>query len=605
MSSWLIAMMAVAPICSAASTVSEKSLHRMEEVVVTATRIETAAHDVAANITVINKADIEKMPVSNVAEVLQYIPGVYMEFHGGLGSDASGVRIQGSETRHVAIYQDGVPLNQLANPLTDLSYLPINSVERIEVYKGAASSAWGSALGGVINIITKEPAPAKPISGDVRVSYGGFQTLKSRGSVSGTVNRFGYLLTVTRDETDGFIDNTEYQQDAVYAKVNYDFSDTSRINFVYSFDEGRNADPLPNFADFWDDNQRRRSYQRISLETSPADAFDLTLEGRHHSWDNHIDDVFAAGRVVFNDYKDEIWGLSARANYEATQANTLNLGFDADWGSYDWINYTREYTTQNWALYANDTHIWGNFSFNLGLRYDDNSTFGGALSPSGGVVYRFLENKALIRAQIAKGFSAPPASWVHDPNFGNPDLSPETAINYQMGGEWQPFKLLRFEVNLFRADVEDLIRFNFTTRRFENIDQVRRQGVEGNINLHFDFGLNLSFGGSYVDVKDTQTDAVIENIPRTIYNIKAIYTYQWMTHSIIGKYIDHNSSFPETKDGVFVFDYYGQIKLPVLKNYGLLSLFGAVYNIAGANYIYRNVWPQPGRWVEGGIRFGF
>ena len=335
-----------------------------------------------------------------------------MEFNGGLGSFAAGIRVQGSEARHVAIYQDGVPLNQLANPQTDFSYLPIDTVERIEVYKGAASSAWGSALGGVINIITKEPVPDKPITGDVRVSYGGFQTLKNRGSVSGTVNRIGYLLSVTHDETDGFIENTEYRQDAVYAKLNYEAGDSTAVNFVYSFDEGRNADPVLSFTDFWDDNQSRRNYQRILLETSPTDTLGLTLEGRHHRWDNHIDDVFSNDRAVFNDYNDEIWGLSARANYEASEANALNLGFDADWGRYDWINYTREYTTRNWALYANDTHIWGNFSFNLGLRYDDNSTFGGALSPSGGVVYRFLENKALIRAQVAKGFSAPPAAWV-------------------------------------------------------------------------------------------------------------------------------------------------------------------------------------------------
>ena len=605
MSSWMTAMIALVPNCPAASTIAGEPVYRMEEVVVTATRFETSKQDVAANITVIGKTDIEKMPVSNVAEVLQYIPGIYMEFNGGLGSFAAGIRVQGSETRHVAIYQDGVPLNQLANPLTNLSYIPIDTVERIEVYKGAASSAWGSALGGVINIITKEPVPDKPITGDVRVSYGGFQTLKNRGSVSGTVNRIGYLLSVTHDETDGFIENTEYRQDAVYAKLNYEAGDSTAVNFVYSFDEGRNADPVLSFTDFWDDNQSRRNYQRILLETSPTDTLGLTLEGRHHRWDNHIDDVFSNDRAVFNDYNDEIWGLSARANYEASEANALNLGFDADWGRYDWINYTREYTTRNWALYANDTHIWGNFSFNLGLRYDDNSTFGGALSPSGGVVYRFLENKALIRAQIAKGFSAPPAAWVHDPTFGNSDLDPETAINYQMGGEWQPFKLLKLELNLFRADVEDLIRFNFTTGRFENIDEVRRQGVEGNIYANFDFGLILSFGGSYIDVRDTQTDSVIMDVPRTLYNTRAIYTYKWMTHSIIGKYIDHNSSFPETKDRVFVFDYHGQATLPFLKKYGRLSLFGAVYNIAGTNYIYRSNWPKPGRWVEAGVSFKF
>ncbi|MBW2329792.1 MAG: TonB-dependent receptor plug domain-containing protein [Deltaproteobacteria bacterium] len=78
----------------------------MEEIVVTATRSETSREQVAANITVITRDDMEKMPASNAAEVLQYIPGVYVGFMGGLGSEAT-AQILGSEVRHVAVYQPG------------------------------------------------------------------------------------------------------------------------------------------------------------------------------------------------------------------------------------------------------------------------------------------------------------------------------------------------------------------------------------------------------------------------------------------------------------------------------------------------------------------
>jgi vitamin B12 transporter len=585
--------------------VESRAVAELEEVVVTATRVQTSKQDVAANITVITAEDMEKMPASSAAEVLQYIPGVYVEFNGGLGSDASGIRIQGSEIRHVAVFQDNVPLNMLANPMTDLSYIPVDSIDRIEIYKGAASSAWGSSLGGVINIITKDSELKKPFASDVRTSYGEYETSKSRGTVSGTMDRLGYLVSLTHEQSDGFIRHTQYQQDAAYAKINYDLGAASRLNFVYSYDKGRNEDPILNYPEFWDDMDRKRTYERLLFETAPAENLILTLEARHHKFENTIDDVYPDRREIYNDYQDEIWGGSARINWEMTDANTLNLGFDGDWGEYDWANYAQTYETGNWAVYSNDTLTIGNVTFTAGIRYDDNREFDSEISPSGGMVYRFPWADALVRAQVAKGFSAPPGAWVNDPQYGNKDLEPEIAVNYQLGGQLRVFKLLKLELNLFRADVKDLIRFDWDTFRYENIDEVRRQGVEGNISATFDFGLAVSFGGSYVTVRDEETHDKIEDIPKTMYNASAVYAYKYMTHSLIGKYIDHNSTYPETQDKVFIFDYLLKVNLPFLKKYGKASMFSAVYNLFNSTYLYREVWPKPGRWIEGGIRFKF
>lgn len=593
----------------AENAVSEPEAYALGEIVVTATRAETPKQDVAANITVITREDIEKMPASNAAEVLQYIPGVYVEFAGGFGSDTTAI-IQGSYPQHVAVFQDGVPLNQLLNPGTNVTYIPVDTIDRIEIYKGAASSAWGSALGGVINIITKEPDKKRPFSVDVQTSFGERRTSKNRGTISGTRDRFGYLMSLTHDKSDGFIEHTAYKQDAVYAKFNYELGTSSRFNFAYSYDEGQSEDPIISYPDFWDDLYQRRMYQRLLFETSPADNLVLALEGRHHRFESRIDDVYYNNpKEIYNDYEDEIWGVSARMNYTSGGANTFNLGFDEDWGKFHWISEVYgvdiDGDTRNWAAYANDTVTLGNFSFNAGIRYDRNSDFGGEFSPSGGIVYRISGIDALIRAQVAKGFSVPDASWVHS----NPDLGPEKSLNYHLGGEVQPFKFLRLEVNLFQANIKDLIDsfYNNISKRWEwkNIDKVTRKGVEGSISATFDFGLVLSFGGSYVDVRDEKTDEVIENIPRKTFNVSAAYTYKWMTHAIHGKYIDHNSIHPETHDEVFVFDYILRVKLPFPKQYVKPSLFCAVYNLTDSNYLYRSVWPQPDRWVEGGARIEF
>ena len=120
-------------------------------------------------------------------------------------------------------------------------------------------------------------------------------------------------------------------------------------------------------------------------------------------------------------------------------------------------------------------------------------------------------------------------------------------------------------MNLFQTNVKDLITFDYDILRYKNIEEVARKGIEGTITTSFDFGLTLFFGGSYVDVRNDETDHVIEDIPRTIYNASALYTYKATTHSLIGKYIDQNSTYPETQDKVFIFDYLLKVKLPFPK----------------------------------------
>ena len=122
----------------------------------------------------------------------------------------------------------------------------------------------------------------EPFSADVRTSYGEFNTSKNRGSLSFTRDRLGCLLSLTHDKSNGFMEHTGYEQDAVYAKINYELGERSRLNFVGSYDEGTGEDPVIDFPGFWDDMYRRRTYQRLLFETAPSENLMLSFEGRHH-----------------------------------------------------------------------------------------------------------------------------------------------------------------------------------------------------------------------------------------------------------------------------------------------------------------------------------
>ena len=98
---------------------------------------------------------------------------------------------------------------------------------------------------------------------------------------------------------------------------------------------------------------------------------------------------------------------------------------------------------------------------------------------------------------------------------------------------------------------------------------------------------------------------MIEDIPRSLHTVQVTHEYKRLTHSLTGNYVDHNSSFAETKDQVFIFNYYFNFKLPWGAPFIEPSIFGAAYNIFATSYIYRDVWPKPPRWVEAGLRFTF
>ncbi|MBA4395604.1 MAG: TonB-dependent receptor, partial [Desulfobacca sp.] len=136
--------------------------YKEKDLVVSATRHPKPISQVAENITVVTAKEIEEMNAHTVAEVLNRIPGLFVVFSQGIGSfgSTSLLQIQGSEERHVLVQVDGITWNFLNSGAAETNSIPVGIIERIEVIKGPASSAWGSALGGVVNIITKPAGTA-------------------------------------------------------------------------------------------------------------------------------------------------------------------------------------------------------------------------------------------------------------------------------------------------------------------------------------------------------------------------------------------------------------------------------------------------------------
>ena len=158
---------------------------RAGEVVVTASRIEEPAEAAASSITVITRKEIEQKQYRTVFDALRDVAGLDAVRSGGPGS-LSSVFLRGTKSEHTLVLIDGVEVNDPVSAGRSFNFanLSLANVERIEVLRGPQSTLYGSdSMGGVINVITRKGKG--PLSGDVSVEAGSFNTFRERLGLSG------------------------------------------------------------------------------------------------------------------------------------------------------------------------------------------------------------------------------------------------------------------------------------------------------------------------------------------------------------------------------------------------------------------------------------
>ncbi len=109
----------------------------------------------AENITIITAEEIERMNARTIAEILDTVTGVFVNWNREY-TGSSLIHIQGSEQHHVTVFIDGVRWNFLSSGAAETSPIPVDVIESMEIARGPSSSAWGSALGGTVYITNKE-----------------------------------------------------------------------------------------------------------------------------------------------------------------------------------------------------------------------------------------------------------------------------------------------------------------------------------------------------------------------------------------------------------------------------------------------------------------
>ncbi len=579
-------------------------------IIISARHIASGADDgISDNISVYSSEEIEEVPARDLGEFLYYVPSVDVEVSSQF-CQARSLSIHGSESRHVLVMVDGIPFNTQLSGQANPARLSIGNIARVEIIKAGASSVWGSGLGGVINVITKDTGTSLRPEGKVTFSFAEFGTVKKSLELSGKLARLGYFLSGSYMETKGIKSISDAIERDGFLKLSYDLGDSSRVIGSFGW-RGADVYDGPNPNGRWYYAPYISRYGKLSIEVD-KDRFSWNVAYKYNDQDIISDRYNASsGSLESSTISNNFYqGMSITSSMHLSDMSFIVAGADFDWHILKSNRYLpKSKCAVMQAPYLNYTLKRKNMDIIAGIRFDHNRQFGSQISPSLGCVYYLNKDKAtVLRFKVSRAFNAPPLLWVYmdDPSLGvypNPDLEPERAVVYEIGIASEMNNLLKINLNLYRADIKDAIGWSTTISAYDNFKKFRRQGAELFIDCQLTDKINLHASAVFNDVRNAETNEIVrdEAIAMQGFVISASYKGgNGFFANIIGTYNRWSSpASSQPEDRKFIFD------ARMRKEFNGVSVFLNIHNITNSKY-YSNInHPLPGRYFEGGISFDF
>ncbi|ANV83492.1 TonB-dependent receptor [Picosynechococcus sp. PCC 7003] len=470
---------------------------RQEETVQDATR---AAY-------VINREQIEAQGYRTVNEALKYFPGIFIDSTAGsrLGAQSSQIFRGANSSSQTLILLDGRPLNRFDSGNFDLSNLTTDNVERIELIPGGSSVLFGSnAIGGVINIVTRQPGFNQPVAVETGVDLGSFGYNRqnvgvSFGSETQAV-RLAYDRTAAENDFDydiaarglsGIRDNAATNIQNVNLQVVNQLGDRHRLRFngIYGSKDleipGGVSSPSPNATQY--DNNWLLS---LDLESRLGNSDDSLLTTKLFADLNDFR-FFDENQFGTTDarYENNSFGAQIQHNWQLNETQNLTYGFDyryltakaEDPGVF---GFSYDENLSQGAIFARyGLDITPELALNLGVRQDFNSLADGSVtSPSAGFAWQ-MGDATRIRGNYARNFRVPTAVDLYFPGFSNPDLVPEIGNSFDLGIDHRFSDRALVRLTYFNNTLDDAIVFDLETFTPQNVRKARNQGLEAELTV--------------------------------------------------------------------------------------------------------------------------
>ncbi len=450
----LNARLAVLPLALAAAFppfAQTQTIPQLAETVVTATRVAQPLSDVVADVSIIDRAQIERSGAVGVADLLKRLPGVEITRNGGLGA-STGVFLRGAESRFTAVYIDGVRIDSQATGGAAWEAIPLALIDRIEVLRGPAAAVYGSdALGGVIQFFTKSGEEGfAPYAG---FGVGTYSTRKLDAGFSGASGAFDYAIGLAHEKSDGFNarpiagqnpDKDGYRNKSANIRLGFQAHSSQRFEASYLTSDGNSG--YDNSLGVDDRNLHKLETLGLNWQARWTEAWSTHLavtesKDRYETTPSpYLTETRLRGYTFFNEVRLGEHLLTAAL--ERKEDHLKNAPIDQG-------------RSQN-ALalgygFSHQAH-----TVQLNMRHDKDSEFGGKTTGSAAYAYAFTPAWRGT-ASVGTAFRAP-TLYQRFSVYGVPTLVPESSRNVELGLRWAQGASSAALV-AYRNKVDNLITF--------------------------------------------------------------------------------------------------------------------------------------------------
>ena len=489
-----------------ADTLERENALKLPQTLITGNRQVEARSDSTSANSVFTRDDIDRLQPTSLTDLLSRVPGVQVARSGGRGA-LPGIYIRGTKSAQSLVLVDGQRMANATSADSNLQYLNIDQIERVEVLRGSRSVIYGSdAIGGVIQIFTRRGAVHAP---QLRLhsavgSYG--STLNSLG-ISGGDTQTRYNLSASLENTAGInrttvsypVDNDHdaYRNKSVSLNLSHNLTDAVEVGISAIKNTGKTElDAMfgqKGYSDF--DISSVGGF----IDAQINDRWNSRVEWGHSENREKTRDKLSPDLYAFNTYRDS---LNWQNNLTLNDQHSLIVGADSYEDRVRSSTVFDEDSRWNRAVFVQHRFHGDYFSTELGVRHDQNQQFGSHNTWSASLsVPLNVDNEVLL--SYSEGFRAPTFNDLYYPQYGNSALKPEYSKSYELQWRSQLTDSSRLETSVYRTDIRDAIVADADFIQ-QNIGAARITGFESALHQEW-FGWQSSLGVAIIDPRDRDT----------------------------------------------------------------------------------------------------